>query len=210
MCGNDRLGDCTCAAVEHATHIWGWQDKKGADVAEDEKRPVDLYWATGSQDTGRVITSVLSYVRKNGYGGRSDAIVAYLDIDPRNIEHVATAIDLFGGVDIGVWLPITAQRQRTVWDVVGDPDTDPDSAPGSWGGHSVVVQGYNHLRPDNKSIAGTFPLITWGQRHYMTQAFWSAYVDECVAVVSGEWLDRLGKSPRGFDMAKLQAALAAL
>lgn len=210
MCGNDRLGDCVCAAVEHHTHIWGWRDKKGVDQTEVDQRAVDLYWATGDQDNGRNIANVYSHVRHNGYAGRKDAVVAYMAVDPRNIEQVCTAIDLFGGINIGVNLPESAQQQRKLWDVVGDPSTDPASQPGSWGGHSVIIPGYNRLRADNRSIAGWFPLITWGFRMYMTQRFWDTYVDEALVAVSGECLDALGKSPRGFDLAKLEGWLAAL
>jgi hypothetical protein len=56
------------------------------------------------------------------------------------IPDIATAIWLFGGVYIGVELPIAAQTQD-VWDVPANPGAEDE--PGSWGGHAVYLVGYD-------------------------------------------------------------------
>lgn len=209
MCGNNKLGNCTCAAVEHGVHIIKWQDKHGVDEAEVEQRAIDLYWATGDQDDGRYCTNVLGYVRQNGYGGDPHAVLGYVGVDSTNIELVCAAIDLLGGTYIGAALPLTAQYQTRTWTVNHRAPADMQE-PGSWGGHCVWVQGYNHLAVDNSHLLGEFPLITWGERMYMTNEFWDMYVDESYGVLSQEWFNKLGKSPRGFDVAQLESDLKAI
>lgn len=210
MCANNRLGNCTCAAVEHGLHVIQWQDKHGVDNQEVEQRAVDLYWKTGSQDDGRVCTEVLGYVRQAGYGGDPQAVLGYVGVDNTNMAEVCAAIDIFGGTYIGIDLPIMAQMQR-VWHIPSnDAPNDPVEEPGSWGGHCVWVTGYNHLAPDNSHLTGEIPFITWGMRMYMTQGFWTGYVDEAYAVLSKEWLNKVGKSPRGFDLAALESDLKAI
>ena len=212
MYDNDRLGDCTWAAAAHMVQAW---TAANGSVYTPDPSLVDLaYWQTGQPpsttgtpggptDTGRVELDVLNYWRQHGFGGapdRSAPITAYVAVDPRNTEHVRASIYLFGGCYLGVALPITAQRQR-VWDVVGDPATDPDSAPGSWGGHAVPELAYDS--------AGNLKVITWGAPLQMTQAFHDTYVDEAYAIIAPDWLPS-GKTPQGFDLAALQADLAAL
>ena len=51
MYGNDKLGDCTCAAVGHMTEAW--TANAGHEKLPTEQAVEGLYWATGSQDTGR-------------------------------------------------------------------------------------------------------------------------------------------------------------
>ena len=51
MYGNDKLGDCTCAAVGHMEEAWS--ANAGAPEVPTDKDVLDLYWATGNADTGR-------------------------------------------------------------------------------------------------------------------------------------------------------------
>jgi hypothetical protein len=135
---------------------------------------------------------VLNAWRRNGLVGHQ--LAAFADPHPSNLEEVRQAISLFGGVYIGLALPITAQSQD-IWDV-GSPD-DPDAEPGSWGGHCVYVPKYD---------AYGFTCITWGAPKQMTLDFWNEYCDEAHALLSNDWLSAKG-SPGGFDVAQLKADL---
>ena len=57
-----------------------------------------------------------------------------------NIVEIRQSIALFGGVYIGLALPLTAQNQD-VWDVV--PNGGANAEEGSWGGHCVYVPKYD-------------------------------------------------------------------
>jgi hypothetical protein len=113
---------------------------------------------TGENDNGAVEIDVLNYWRRNGIGGRK--FDAYVALEPRNHEHIRDSIHLFGGCYVGLALPVSAQRQRT-WTVPPGGPTGP-GAPGSWGGHAVVLVAYNPRR---------VTCITWGEEKQMTWAF---------------------------------------
>lgn len=195
MYANDRLGDCTCAAVGHQIQVW--TSMNGQIWTPSEQEVTNLYWATGSEDTGRVETDILNYWHTNGFGGRADKIAGYMSVNVQDINEVKQAIWLFGGLYIGIALPITAQTQQ-VWKVV---NAGPESQPGSWGGHAVNVTAYN----------STYVTVaTWGMRMRMTWGFWRQYVEEAYAVLSPDWATGAKAAPSGFNFSALQTDLAAL
>lgn len=203
MYGNDRLGDCTCAAVGHMRQVW--TKALGDPVTPSDAEIERLYIPeTGTEDTGRVETDVLDYWKNTGLDD-GNKILGYAAIRAGAatgvIDHMKLAIDIFGGVYTGIALPITAQSQAA-WHVVGDP-TDPnsDAYPGSWGGHAVPLGGYD---PKN------FTVITWGSTLKATNHWWQVYCDEAYAVLTQDWLNAQGKTPAGLDLAQLEADLKAL
>ena len=200
MMENDRLGDCTCAAAGHA--IQTWTANSTTETTPPDSAIEAAYEDVGgyvpgqpNTDNGCCEIDVLNYWRKTGIGGHN--IGAYVSIDPQNLAHVQAACVLFGGLYIGVALPLTAQTQD-VWDV-----TDPfvplqgDAAPGSWGGHAVFVPDYD---------AAGMTCVTWGALKRMTAAWWLAYCEECYAIISPDFLNQ-GISPQGFNLALLQQDL---
>lgn len=211
MYENDSLGDCTCAATGHMVQAWsaaagGLKTMDDADVVrmywETGDPPADTGSAGGATDTGRFETSVLAYWRKQGIAAGStwvDRITAYAGVEASNLDLVKAAIYLFGGVYIGVELPLTAQGQQ-VWDVVADADPS-QSQPGSWGGHAINIVGYDEHG---------FVVVTWGGLLRMTYAFFKEYVDEVYAILSPDFLGGEGHSPAGFDLAALEADLTAI
>lgn len=206
MSGNDRLGDCTCAAVGHMIQAWTYAT--GRDLTVPDAQIEELYWETGSPaaktgaaggptDDGRDEISVLNYWRKRGVPGTHDRIGAYAAVAPTDRALVRAGTYLFGGLYIGVGLPLTAQGQAA-WSVVGDGKTG-DSAPYSWGGHAIPIVAY--------SPAG-LTVVTWGGLLDMTWEFCDAYVDEVYAIISPDWFDASGATVSGFDAAALAADLA--
>jgi len=194
MYGNDKLGDCTCAAVGHMEETWS--ANAGEPEVPVDKDVLDLYWATGTEDTGRYCLDVLNYWQKNGFGG--EQILAFVEIDPHNRQHVELACWMFGGVYIGVQLPRSAQHQRDEWSLASGPDAEP----GSWGGHCVNLVDY---ASDKGPVC-----VTWGRLIPMTWDFYEAYCDEAYSVISPDWLKEGTGAPSGFDLEQLKKDLEAI
>ena len=111
-------------------------------------------------EEGAVELDVLKYWRRTGIG--ADRIGAFARMPVSDHEVVRTAAYLFGGLSIGLQLPLTAQSQA-VWDWTGR--LDGPASPGSWGGHAVNVVGY-----DDAGLT----VVTWGALETLTWAFWGA------------------------------------
>ena len=189
------IGDCTCAAVAHG-HQVGVLSQVNAGVSAGIIMPsdgmvLDIYcrWcgfnpADPSTDQGGVELDVLNRWRQDGFDGRK--ILAYAAVNHRNTTHVKQAINLFGGVYIGLSLP-DGWESAEMWDSnMGDA--------GSWGGHAVFCPDY---------YADQIPPLSWGASQPMTWGGFSQYCEECYAVVFADWIP-----PAGFDRAGLVADLA--
>ena len=198
---NDRLGCCTCSAGGH--QIQNWTNCNGDLFTPPDSAILKAYEdvsgydpRTGDNDNGANMLDVMKYLQKTGIAGRK--IGPYLSIDIKNKTEVKTAIYLFGSINIGVMLPRSAQGQ-TEWDVV-DWTLNGDAAPGSWGGHDVIITGYGD---------GYREVITWGQRMEMTAWFWDSYVDEAFVILDDEWLTN-DIAPNHFNKELLLQDLSAL
>jgi hypothetical protein len=199
MMRNDEVGDCTCATAGHL--IMDWTTAEGARYVPPDSDILAAYSditgydpATGLNDNGAAELDVLNYWRKTGVSGRK--ISAFAMVNTRNREHVKASVWMFGGLYIGLALPISAQHQD-VWDVVPGEDGEV----GSWGGHAVPIVGYD---------ADGLTCVTWGSAKRMTWEFFLAYCDEAYAVLSGDWTGIDAKAPNGFDVSQLQKDLKAV
>ncbi|MGA2806647.1 MAG: hypothetical protein ABSE87_00865 [Terracidiphilus sp.] len=197
---NDTLGDCTIAGVAHAVQVWTANTGSIATVADPTVESYYEKWdgyvpGNASTDTGGIELDVLNNWQKQGFDGHS--LLAFADPQVANLVEIRQSIALFGGVYIGLSLPLSAQSQD-VWDVV--PNGGAKAKKGSWGGHCVFVAAYD---------AHGFTCITWGQLKTMTVAFWKKYCDEAHALLSQDWLTAKG-SPDGFNQTQLQTDLSAI
>jgi hypothetical protein len=200
--GNDQLGDCTCAAIGHAVQISSL-NAMPSEVTPPDQLVIDLYsnscgYVQGdpSTDNGGIIAFVINYALKYSLAARhkhrhihaASELHGYAYVDVANIPLVQQSIATFGVLDIGLALPNTCQAQiGGLWDVVGNPATDTNSMPNSWGGHSTVVIGYRMVDGGLQ-----FLTITWGQLQWMTERFWGAYVDESYILMFVQWLKQYG------------------
>ena len=200
---NDSLGDCTCAAAGHLVQLWTADESTEVDLSDSTI--LEAYeGACGynpndpSTDQGGVETVVLDYWKKTGIGGHK--LFAYLALEPGNISLIKASIFLFGGVYIGVGLPLSAQSQSNpggCWSVAPGGTNTANGAVGSWGGHAIPVIGYN----DN-----VLTVVTWGSIQYMTYNFWNLYCDEAYAPLSEDWAPTAAGTvaPEGFDLEQLE------
>jgi hypothetical protein len=197
MYANDRIGDCTTAAAAHMIEAWTAAGQ-GHTVLISERAVLDAFEhvkvtdpATGEE--GAIELDVLRYWRKEGIGRHR--IGAYTRVAVHDHPLVRTAAWLFGGLYIGVQLPLTAQDQA-VWDWAGS--LAGRARPGSWGGHAVDV-----VRYGDQGLT----VVTWGRLQKVTWSFWDRYCDEAYCILSDDFLKH-GNAPNGFDLAALEADLA--
>ena len=197
MYANDRIGDCTTAAAAHMIEAWTAAghgkpvEVPEADVlaAFDQVKQVD----PASGEAGAVVLDVLRLWRSSGIA--SHRIGAYARVSVHDHELVRAAAWLFGGLYLGLQMPLSAQRQET-WDWLGSL-TGP-AAPGSWGGHAVDVVRYD---PDVLTV------VTWGRLQKVAWSFLDRYCDEAYCILSDDFLDG-DRAPNGFDLEALKADLA--
>lgn len=199
MMMNSEIGDCTIAACGHAVQTWSL-NSVGLELPVPDSSILSAYeqWcgyspANPSTDQGGIELDVLTQWKNSSLNGH--ALLGFTSLFVTNLETVRQAINIFGGVYIGISLPLSAQNQA-VWDVTRNPGWQP----GSWGGHAVWVPAYDQ---------NGFTCITWGGLQRMTNAFWSQYVDESYALLGVPWMSSHG-APSGLDLEQLQADLAAI
>jgi hypothetical protein len=201
---NDRIGDCTIASNGHRVITQERASGQSREIQLTDSDIVKAYSAvtgydpnTGRNDNGAYMLDVANYMRKVGIGKEKDGtphtVMAFAEIGVKE-EYARAGALLFGGFWMGVWLPISAQRQP-VWTV---PDAGPigPGEPGSWGGHAIYASGYD--------AEGIF-FYTWGRLMKMTWEFFKVYVDEAYIFITEDYLYRVKQTtPRGFDVARLE------
>jgi hypothetical protein len=194
------LSDCTIAGAAHAVQVWTANTSTMVTVPNATIESYYEQWdgyvpGNPATDTGGIELDVLTDWQKQGFAG--NALMAFADPKAASMVEIRQSIALFGGVYIGLAMPMTAQTQD-VWDVV--PNGGANAKPNSWGGHCVFVPKY-----DQKG----FTCITWGQLKTMTLAFWKKYCDEAHTLLAQDWLSAKG-APNGFNQAQLEADLKAI
>lgn len=200
MLANDSLGDCTIAGALHQYMVWTVNQNEEVTTTDSEAVAYYEKWcgynpADPSTDQGGILLDILKQWKAETLNG--NVIDSYANVNTANTQEVKQAINLFGGLYVGVALPISAQAQTAngqVWDV----STGTDGQSGSWGGHCIEVCAYD---------ANGLTCITWGVLQKMTWDFWSAYVDEAYCIISPSWLNKTSQAPSGFDLTQLQQDL---
>jgi hypothetical protein len=201
MC-NDDLGCCTIAGGFHLTQFWSNMVHNTIPSVPDSI--ITSYYskwdgynpADPSTDNGGVELDVLNDWKLQTLNGIP--IIGFVSVDFTDQTQVQQAMWLFGGLYIGIELPVSAQNQA-LWDAVSGHD----GKPGGWGGHCVAV--------GKSTMGGNKTCVTWGAPKDLTEAFWAKYVDECWVALSPAWIasDKT-VSPNGFGLADLQRDLACI
>ena len=184
--GNDTIGGCKCAAAGHL--IEEWTANLSATVVPPDN-PV-----THANDSGTAELDVLNYWRRTGVDHHK--MEAFVALEPENNDHIRDSVLLFGGVHIGLALPVSAQTQ-SVWTApLGGPSGQ--GALGWWGGHAVPVVAY-----DNRTLT----CVTGGQLKMMTWSLWQTYCDEAYAIPSPYWINSKNFAPNNVNPTTLRAEL---
>ena len=211
MLGNDAYGDCVWAGACHEHMLLTATQTTlrpspstarftAADALSDYAACTGFDPATGANDNGTDVHQAMSYRKNRGVldaDGKRHKIGAYLSLTPGDMTELAEALYLFECVGIGFEFPQSAMDQFNAgqrWSVV----------PGSpiEGGHYVPIV--------SKHGSLSVKCVTWGQLQGMSQPFYKKYNDESFCFVSVDALNDQGLTARGFDIATLNADLAAL
>ena len=204
MDGNDQYGDCVEAEADHQFALWAKHTGKTykstrADVLNSYSKITGFNPLDPSTDQGTDMLTANKYWVSTGLCGVT--VDAFATVNPMNDFEVQTSVAFYGGLDIGVQLPLSAQNQtfNGPWTVT----TGPDARPGSWGGHCVLITGYSI----NRRLLW---VATWGGIQAMTWDFFHTYCDEAYVWLAHEWIDASGQSPSGLAWGLLSADLANL
>lgn len=203
MLGNDSVGDCVIAGTFHLIMLWNAIVGRTVNIAPAQA--IATYSAiTGynpadpSTDRGTNMWAGAKYFLNHGFTDSDGTVhkpAAILEIEAGNYQEHLLACYLFGGVGLGIEFPAFADDQF--------------SAGQAWSvqtANSHIIGGHYIPLVARRS---TLEVVTWGRLQGMTEGFFKKYNDESIAYVSPEFLAQ-GKSPEGFNLAQLQADLAAL
>lgn len=204
---NDQIGDCAIAMVAHARQSWTGND--GTIVTPSDQEVIDGYSHVGGYrpgnphtDQGCVMLDVLNSWNHDGLCGGH--IRAYAQIHPGDVETSLTGCHYFGGLMMGVQLPLAVQGNDTEWLAPSDPaQMVGEWAKGSWGGHAVFGSGYDVTRQ-------RLQFVSWGKVMEMSFNFLAAYADEVYVCVSADYLGPDFTAPSGIDMNLLLADIGAI
>jgi hypothetical protein len=189
MDGNDTLGDCTIAALAHATTTY--RGLVGTKSIMSRQSVVKLYMhLTGGVDSGLNELDVLNHWRQSKVSG--EKILAFVAIEKANHDHVKQAIHLFGGVYLGFQVQENCEE---------DFDARKPWTPGplTHDGHAVFAVAY-----DTSGVT----VLTWGNTQKATWAWWDECVDEAYGILPTE--AKASDFSPGFDFDQLKADLAAV
>ena len=201
---NTIVGNCVPVYGMHQDMLW--TAMAGKPVVYTDSEAVGLYtaltgWlpADGGQGPGVDPLAFYNYWRTVGITGR--LLGAFTTVGPGWAQ---TAISLFGGIGVGLELPLIwrVPDPPFVWDLpegTGLPLTG-QWVPGSWGQHMVLVCGYNAL--------GVL-LISWGRVYTMTWRAWNTFTvsGEVYCAIAKDMLGPNGTAPNGFNGLQLAADL---
>ena len=201
---NDQLGCCTRASSAHAIMVWT-ANGSGGMVTPTDRDVLAAYERDGyvpghpTTDQGAEEREVSLDLIRNGMAGRRIEMAAPIfmgTVDDAILARLKWAIQLYGGVRLGVNLPRSAETmfdRGLPWDLTGDNTLD--------GGHDMRAVAYD---------LDYVHAITWGTRVKLTWPWVKKFLEEAHAEMSPDLIRINGTSPPGFHHATLVTDLAAV
>lgn len=202
MFGNDRWGCCVWAMAANALILTSVHTGKMIVPTLDEvlagyTAVTGFDRETGANDNGTAMTDAFEYLRTVGIAGHK--ILAWAQIDHRNLIHRKIGVDLFGMTLVGVQLPQNAQEQFAAgksWEVSKKHGN-------ILGGHAILHPGYGREGDDYWS---------WAKPDQKASAAWSKrFIDEEYVLITEDWIDQAThRTPGGLDLPMLLKDLEAM
>lgn len=177
---NDQFGTCGPTALDNLRRMVTlgltgqqrdatWEDVKALYMHQNP----DFDEATGAGDNGVVLQDMLGDAVKYGFAG--EPVLGFAKVDLADDELVRAAVDIFGGLILGLDLQVAQQHQFDA----GEWDYQP-SAP--WGGHAILEGAY---RSSPRREGG----ISWERPVEMTDSFLTHQRTEAWVVIFPAHLD---------------------
>lgn len=201
---NDRLGDCTIAAIGHMYGAWT-QYAAGAEALFGDDQVQAVYSRVGGYvpgdegtDGGCVMQDVLADQEATGITDCADRVhkvAGYAAFgNPADEVLLGQVLDVFGTVYVG----INCQASILTEFSAGKPWTWTPGEPVE-GGHAICLQ--------RRLGSGRAPLeyVTWGALQSATTGFQAHAAEEAWAVVTQDWLRANGTTVEGLDLRQLLA-----
>lgn len=203
MLGNDLYGCCVFSGQAHSVMLWTAEGGKPVNfttqgVLSDYSAVTGFNPNDPSTDQGTYLRDALDYGRKVGFvdaDGNRHKIKAFLLLDLLDFNDILQATYIFSSTTLGLSMTQTAMDQFDAgepWTKITDEEIK--------GGHEVELIAWDGI---------WLYVVTWGKVQKMSVEWFRAYADEAYVKLSDDFLKN-GLSPDGFDMAQLQADLAAL
>jgi hypothetical protein len=205
MLGNDEFGNCVWAAAAHDMYLWSLMGGRPRIHITTLDTLLDYGAVTGFQigdkstDKGTEMSAAVEYYRTVGIrdsSGERHPISSYVALNPGDTDQLATAVYLFGAIDIGISIS-SAQSQQFEQGVPWHSTMNPFT-----GGHCVPIVGRNS--------EGNFLCVTWGRLQAITPEFIQKNMDEGYAYLSENIIGLSGLSPENFNQAELTKMLSQL
>lgn len=202
--GNDRVGNCTRASYGHIIQqrcallgIPCTLTTDDVNKAYQDGTGWDGVPGSGS-DRGDSILNSLVQMRNVGMGGYKAR--QFGRVNHNDTVEMRAALHLFGALIVGANLPRSVMFD-TSWDVGAPGTRSPDDAPGSLGGHAFILTGHQR---------GKWWAMPWTTKTTITYSWDDLYIDEAWFVVDDLWVTQNRAAPNGFDLARLEADIAAI
>jgi hypothetical protein len=206
--GNDKWGSCVASAIGNIVRTW--TTVAGRPFAPTPNQALQYYSAisgfrrTLATDKGAYMIDGLNRWKNVGFAGHK--IWGFARLDGTDPYELARAIYLFGPIDAGFLLPdyvagFIGPGPEMMWDLM--PLDNEASAPGSWGGHALMITGYD-------LTTQVFNAITWGRRQFIRFPFIARYCDEVYAALSRDWIAANGQSASHVNFMSLRQALSSI
>lgn len=199
---NNRYGLCGPCSVDNHRRLTTTL-LTGTEVDADINAVFDLYRRsgnpafdplTGAGDNGVDMATMLQATLTGGFAGVMP--LGYAKLSDKSDTSLMAAIDIFGGVLLGVLLQTSQQAQTDhgLWDYARS---------GTWGGHAVLAASYDKAN-------GQVDVATWGKRCGCTSNFRRYQLNEVWIPLWPELLTAKSLYDIGVDVATLAADYLAL
>lgn len=202
MLGNDRYGCCVEVGMANAVRLFNAAFGKEVDFSEEnvlsEYSKITAFDPkTGANDGGTVMLDAAKYWRKHGIkdvAGKTHKILAFIKLEPGNVDQLLKAVYFFGCALIGIQLTDTAINQFNRGEI--------------WDGSEGIYQG-GHLAAVVSKRQRAINCVTWAKEQKFIPEFYKKFSDEAIVPLSLEYLDA-ECSPEGLNMPELIKALKSL
>lgn len=191
MLGNDVVGDCGVAGLEHGFMADAAATGEAETFATTAQAKDFYFTYTDGRDSGVVLATFLAYVRQHGYYGHT--VEAFAPVAVHDVPTLQWAIAAYDFTYCGIVVTQAMQEAFANHQPWGMATLQ--QAPE--GGHCVAAVGY-----DDQFLY----VVTWGQVQPVTWPAWHAMSSEAYAVLTGELVARNGDG-RGISLEALRADL---